>query len=81
MLKLLALYPARVGSAAQRREPHIIVNYLRELAQAFHAWYNAHKFIVDDRELMNARVALAFATRQVIRNGLILMGVSAPEQM
>ncbi len=81
LLKLLALYPARVGSAAQRREPHIIVNYLRELAQAFHAWYNAHKFIVDDRELMNARVALAFATRQVIRNGLILMGVSAPEQM
>ena len=68
-------------SAAERREPHIVINYLRELSQNFHSWYNAHKFIVDDEELRNARVALAFATRQVIKNGLLLMGVSVPEKM
>ncbi len=81
ILKLLAQYPARVLSAAQRREPHIVVNYLRELANLFHSWYNAHKFIVEDEALMNARVALAFATRQVLKNGLLMMGVSAPEKM
>ena len=81
VLKQLVLYPERVLSAAERREPHIIINYLRELSQNFHSWYNAHKFIVDDKELRNARVALAFATRQVIKNGLQLMGVSAPEKM
>ncbi|MCK4706987.1 MAG: arginine--tRNA ligase, partial [Gammaproteobacteria bacterium] len=68
-------------NAAERREPHIVINYLRELAQCFHSWYNAHKFIVEDEELRNARVALAFATRQVIKNGLLLMGVSVPEKM
>ena len=81
LLKHLTVYPDRVISAAQRREPHVIINYLRELAQHFHSWYNAHKFIVDDVELRNARVALAFATRQVLRNGLSMMGVSAPEKM
>jgi len=81
VLKQLSLYCDRLFSAAERREPHVVVNYLRDLAQSFHAWYNAHKFIVEDVELRNARIALAFATRQVIRNGLELMGVSAPEQM
>ncbi len=81
LLKQLALYPARLLSAAQRREPHILVNYLRDLANLFHSWYNAHKFIVDDEGLRNARLALAFATRQVLKNGLLLVGVSAPEQM
>ena len=81
LLKLLALYPERLQSAAERREPHILVNVLREMAHAFHSWYNAHKFIVEDAGLRNARLALAFATRQVIRNGLELLGVSAPERM
>ena len=81
LLKQLSVFPDRVLSAAQRREPHIVINYLRELSQQFHSWYNAHKFIVEDNEIRNARVALAFATRQVIRNGLQLMGVSAPQQM
>lgn len=81
LLKQLALYPLRLQSAAERREPHIVVNYLRELANMFHSWYNAHKFIVDDAELRKARIALAFATRHVIKNGLLLMGVSAPEKM
>ena len=58
-----------------------MVNYLRELANQFHSWYNAHQFIVDDVELRNARIALALAVGQVLRNGLALMGVSAPDKM
>ena len=81
LLKHLALFPARVESAANRREPHLVVNYLRELANHFHSWYNAHQFIVDDAELRDARIVLADAVGQVLRNGLGLMGVSAPERM
>ncbi|MDJ0833605.1 MAG: arginine--tRNA ligase [Gammaproteobacteria bacterium] len=81
LLKQLGLYAERLLSSAQRREPHILINYLRELAHMFHSWYNAHKFIVDDEDLRNARIALAFAVRQVLKNGLLLIGVSAPEQM
>jgi len=57
------------------------VHYLKELAQEFHAYYNAHKFIVDEPGLRNARLMLVQATRQVMSNGLALLGVSAPEQM
>ena len=81
VIKQLSLFPDRVESAARRREPHQVVNYLRELATLFHSWYNAHQFIVDDSELRDARMALATATGQVLRNGLQLMGVSAPEKM
>ena len=81
LIKQLGLYPERVHSAAMRREPHIVVNYLRELANHFHSWYNAHQFIVDDTELRDARMALATAVGQVLHNGLTLMGVSAPEKM
>ncbi len=81
LIRQLALFPERVLSAARRREPHLIVNYLRELANQFHSWYNAHQFIVDDAELRDARIALAESVGQVLRNGLGLMGVSAPEKM
>ena len=81
LIKQLGQYPERVQSAADRREPHLVVNYLRELANLFHSWYNAHQFIVDDAELRDARIALASAAGQVLRNGLSLMGVSAPEKM
>lgn len=81
IIKHISLYPERVLSAARRREPHILVNYLRDLANQFHSWYNAHQFIVDDAELRNARMALASAVGQVMRNGLGLMGVSAPAKM
>jgi arginyl-tRNA synthetase len=54
---------------------------MRELANQFHSWYNAHQFLVDDAELRDARLALASAVGQVLRNGLGLMGVSAPEKM
>ena len=81
LLRQLELFPERVATAARRREPHLVINYLRELANQFHSWYNAHHFIVDDAALRNARVTLAVAVGQVLRNGLTLLGVSAPEQM
>jgi arginyl-tRNA synthetase len=81
LIKQINLYPERVLSSAKRREPHIVVNYLRDLANQFHSWYNAHQFIVDDSELRDARIALASAVGQVMCNGLQLMGVSAPTKM
>ena len=81
LVKQLVLFPEKVESAASRREPHLVINYMRELANQFHSWYNAHQFIVDDVELRDARLALASAVGQVLRNGLGLMGVAAPEEM
>jgi len=77
----LSRYPEVVEAAAANLEPHLIAQYLRELAGALHSYYHEHKWIVDDAELRNARVTLALATRQVIRNGLDLLGLSAPEKM
>lgn len=81
LLALLAQYPELVSSAARSLEPHNIAQYLRELAAGLHTWYNAHQFLVDDAELRDARLALAVATRQVLANGLQLLGVSALESM
>jgi arginyl-tRNA synthetase len=58
-----------------------VVHYLRDLANDFHTYYNAHQFLVDDAELRDARVTLIQGLRQVVRNGLGLLGVSAPEAM
>jgi arginyl-tRNA synthetase len=77
----LGRYPEVVAQAAAQRTPHTLVHFLRELAQAFHTWYNAAPFIVDDAALRNARLALATGTQQVLRNGLGLLGVAAPENM
>ncbi|HET7930653.1 MAG TPA: arginine--tRNA ligase, partial [Rhodanobacteraceae bacterium] len=77
----LSRFPEIVEYAAAHREPHLLAQYLRELAGAFHVWYNAEQFLVDDEDLRNARVALAYATRQVLANGLGMLGVSAPESM
>jgi arginyl-tRNA synthetase len=81
LLTLLGRYPEMIQLAGTHRAPHTLVHYLRELAQAFHTWYNAEQFIVEDAALRNARLALALATQQVARNGLTLLGVSAPETM
>ncbi len=81
LIRQLGFFPDRIQRAAIRREPHIVVNYLRDLANQFHSWYNAHQFIVADVELRDARIALASTVRQVLQNGLKLMGVSAPEKM
>jgi arginyl-tRNA synthetase len=81
VLTALARYGEVLAQAARNRTPHSLVYYLRELANAFHSWYNAAPFIVDDAALRSARLALALGTQQVIRNGLTLLGVSAPESM
>jgi len=81
LLKKLAAYPEVVNSAAKSFEPHTIATYLRELAGDFHSYYNAHKMLIDDASLRNARLALSEAVRQVIENGLALLGVSAPVEM
>lgn len=80
-LASLARYPEVLLQAAGARAPHALVHYLRELATTFHSWYNAEPFIVEDSALRNARLALAFGVQQVLRNGLALLGVSAPESM
>ncbi|HET7266571.1 MAG TPA: arginine--tRNA ligase [Oleiagrimonas sp.] len=78
----LSRYPEIVEAAADTLEPHVLANWLRELAQAFHTYYNSHQFLVDnDRDLRDARLSLAVATRQVLKNGLELLGLSAPEHM
>jgi arginyl-tRNA synthetase len=81
LLSELSRYPEVLEAAANNLEPHLIAQYLRELAGALHSYYHEHKWIVDDAELRNARITLAVATRQVIRNGLDLLGLSAPEKM
>jgi len=80
-LRELARFPEVVLQAAGARAPHTLVHYLRELANSFHTWYNASTFIVEDAALRNARLALALGVRQVIANGLGLLGVSAPDSM
>jgi arginyl-tRNA synthetase len=77
----LADYPALLATAARELAPHVLPFYLREVAAAFHAWYAAERIRVDDSELRLARLALAAAAAQVLKNGLALMGVSAPEKM
>lgn len=81
LLTSLSRYPELVETAALNHEPHQIAHYLRELANEFHTYYNAHQFLVDTEALRHARLALILAVRQVIANGLGLLGVSAPESM
>ena len=81
VLTALVRYPETVRQAAANRTPHTLVHYLRDLANTFHTWYNAATFIVEDPPLRNARLALALGVQQVVRNGLGLLGVSAPESM
>jgi len=81
LLNQLARFPEVVAIAARELEPHLIAQYLREVAAAMHSWYNACQFLVEDQALRDARLALAAATRQVLENGLQLLGVTAPESM
>ena len=81
LLQALGRYTEVVEGAAISHEPHQIAQYLRELAGGFHTYYNAHTFLVEDAALRDARLALIQAIRQVIRNGLGLLGVSAPDRM
>lgn len=80
MLKL-ADYPPMLANAAETLAPHDVTFYLRDVAGAFHSYYAAERFLADDAALTRARLALLSATRQVIRNALAVLGVSAPEKM
>ena len=77
----LSRYPELVEAAAINHEPHQIAHFLRDLANEFHTYYNAHQFLVEDANLRDARLSLIQSTRQVISNGLGLLGVSAPDSM
>ncbi|NUS61209.1 MAG: arginine--tRNA ligase [Lysobacter sp.] len=81
LLVELSRYPEVVEAAATSLEPHSIAQYLRELANAFHGWYHAQPILVDDANQRDARLALSVGTGQVLKNGLDLLGVSAPEKM
>ena len=81
LLNSLSRYPEVVEAAAMAYEPGIIAHYLQEVANHFHAYYNAHSFLVDDAPQRNARLSLITATRQVLHNGLTLLGLTAPEMM
>ena len=76
-----ATIPSRHPPEKQKRRPRRIAFYLRELAGELHGYYNAERFLVDDEPTKLARLALLKATRQVLRNGLALLGVSAPVKM
>jgi arginyl-tRNA synthetase len=77
----LSRYPEVVENAGHLLEPHLVAQYLRELAYAFHTWYHEVQALVEDKDLRDARLALAAATRQALANGLDLLGVGAPEKM
>jgi arginyl-tRNA synthetase len=77
----LSRWPEIVAAAGEQLEPHLIAVYLLELAQGFQTYYNDHQFLVDDPAVRDARLALALAVRQVLANGLRLLGVNAPERM
>jgi len=81
LLRRLADYPADLAKAAREFAPHVITSYLKELAHDFHSYYNAERFLVDDEPLKRARLALVVATGQVLRNGLNVLGIKAPEEM
>ena len=81
LLRRIADYPEELAVAAREHAPHQLTFYLKDLARDFHSYYNAERFLVDDPKVRAARLALAVATGQVLRNGLALLKISAPEQM
>ena len=81
LMKKMADYPELIASACQKQAPHLVVNYLRELSQKFHGYYNETQFLVDSEQLRNARLLLIQAAKQVLANGLTILGVNAPEKM
>lgn len=81
LMQKLGEFPEVVENAATELAPHSIANYLKELASSLHSFYNEHKILIEDDALKLARIALIQATQQTIKNGLTLLGVSAPEKM
>ena len=81
LLRAIADFPLTLRTAAKELSPHLVCVYLSDLAAKLHSYYNAEKFLVDDENVKHARLALILATRQVLKNGLAVVGVSAPEKM
>ncbi|MBF5002628.1 arginine--tRNA ligase [Diaphorobacter caeni] len=81
LMLLLAKYPEMLTAAAVGNAPHDVTFYLRDLASAYHSYYDAERILVDDEKVRLARLALVAATAQVLHNGLAVLGVSAPERM
>lgn len=81
LTSMLSRYPEVIEAAAIQYTPHLLAHYLMDLARDFHTYYNAHQFIVDDNALCQARLTLIAAVRQVLANGLAVIGIAAPEEM
>ena len=81
LMAKIAEYPSLLTLAAKDHAPHMLCYYLKELAAAFHTFYNAERVVIENDVERNARLALLAATRQVLGNGLALLGISAPEYM
>ena len=81
LMSKLSDFPTALANGTEDLSPLALVTYLKELAADFHSFYNAERVLVDDEKLRNARLALLVATRQVLRNGLEILGVSAPERL
>lgn len=81
LLGTLARYSEALEKAALQHEPHLLINYLRDLAHEFHTYYNAHQFLVEDAPLRDARLNLVCAVKQVLANGLGLLNITTPETM
>jgi len=81
LMRSISRFPETIESAARIRAPHLMAHYLSDLAADLHSYYNAHQFLVDEENLRNARLNLVLATRIVLKKGLALLGVSAPEEM
>ncbi len=79
--KMLKQYPAVIERAALSSEPHLICYYLRDLASSFHSYYNSEKFLIKDENLMRSRLFLLCGVKQVVHNGLSILGINAPEEM
>ncbi|MEE9339239.1 MAG: arginine--tRNA ligase [Methylococcaceae bacterium] len=81
IITTLSKYPETIERAALQYEPHLLIQYLRELANNFHTYYNAHQFLTEDATLRNARLNLICATKQILANGLTLLNINTPESM
>lgn len=81
ILNQLSKYPDTLKNAALNYEPHLVANYLKDLASEFHTYYNSNKMLIEDSAQRNARLTLSSAVRQVLANGLSLLGVDAPQRM
>ncbi len=81
LMRSISRFPETIESAARLRAPHLMAHYLSSLATDLHSYYNAHQFLVEEENLRNARLNLVLATRIVLKKGLALLGVSAPEEM